>query len=220
MAASMPAPALQRPPARWPRRVAAGAAAYAALATVLTLLQTTMLGLRGASVVLIVFTFNALVSVLIGTTIDVGQAAASRLLALERRGAIARLVVHVAVVGLAVALASLRLAVRSDDAVLVELGARRRTLAAIHAWRAAAVASGAALLGAAIGLASTAIGVWHYDHRSRIQEDVELLPLGWQVPNLVWLAIVVVPLLAAAIGGALAALGPPPSAGRTRIDGA
>ena len=32
-----------------------------------------------------------------------------------------------AVVGLAVALASLRLAVRSDDAVLVELGARRRT---------------------------------------------------------------------------------------------
>lgn len=102
MAASMPAPALQRPPARWPRRVAADAAAYAALATVLTLLQTTMLGLRGASVVLIVFTFNALVSVLIGTTIDVGQAAASRLLALERRGAIARLVVHVAVVGLAV----------------------------------------------------------------------------------------------------------------------
>ena len=135
-------------------------------------------------------------------------------------GDLARSLLALAVVGLAVALASLRLAVRSDDAVLVELGARRRTLAAIHAWRAAAVASGAALLGAAIGLASTAIGVWHYDHRSRIQEDVELLPLGWQVPNLVWLAIVVVPLLAAAIGGALAALGPPPSAGRTRIDGA
>jgi hypothetical protein len=133
---------------------------------------------------------------------------------------LARSLLVLAVVGLAVALASLRLAVRPDDAVLLELGARRRTLVAIHAWRAAAVASGAALLGAAIGLASTAVGVWHYDHRARLQEDVVLLPLGWQVPNLIWLVIVVVPLLAAAIGGVLAALGPPPPGGRTRIDGA
>jgi len=98
----MQASARARPPARWPRRVAASAAACAALATVLTLIQTTMLGLRGASVVLIAFSFNALVSVLIGAAIDVGQTAASRLFALEQRGAIARLAIHVAVVGLAV----------------------------------------------------------------------------------------------------------------------
>lgn len=130
---------------------------------------------------------------------------------------LARAMVLLALAGLTVALASLRLAVRGDDAVLVELGARRRSLVAVSAWRGFGLAIGGTVVGLTVGLAATAVGVWHYDQRSRVQVEVVLAPIGWHVPTLVWPAVLLVPILAALVGAALAALAPLPAAGRRRL---
>ena len=88
---------------------------------------------------------------------------------------------------------------------------------AVSAWRGFGLAIGGTVVGLTVGLAATAVGVWHYDQRSRVQVEVVLAPIGWHVPTLVWPAVLLVPILAALVGAALAALAPLPAAGRRRL---
>lgn len=85
-----------------PRRIATATIAYAILSGVLTATQASMLGIRGAKPMFVLFTINAFVGVMIGTSIDLGHAAATRVLGLDRRSAPIRIVAYVGVVALAV----------------------------------------------------------------------------------------------------------------------
>ncbi len=85
-----------------PRRLATAAIAYAILAAVLTATQAGMLGVRGAKALLVLFTINAFVGVMIGSSIDLGHSAAAKVFALERRGMPTRIVAYVLVVALSV----------------------------------------------------------------------------------------------------------------------
>lgn len=76
--------------------------AYGLLASVLTAIQTSMLGLRDASTIGVTLLINLFVGVMIGTAIDLGHTAMARVFDLERRSTAVRLVVSVGVVGLAV----------------------------------------------------------------------------------------------------------------------
>lgn len=99
---STPAPRPNDGPNDGPRRALAAAVVYGILAAALTAIQAAMLGLRGAGPILATLGFNAFISVMIGSAIDLGHGAAARAFDLDRRGPIARLVVYVGVVALAV----------------------------------------------------------------------------------------------------------------------
>ena len=86
----------------WTRRVGVALVVAGALAALLTAMQVSMLGLRTAKVLLAAFAFNAFVSLMIGSSIDLGHAAATHAFALERRGPGFRLAVYVGVVAMAV----------------------------------------------------------------------------------------------------------------------
>jgi hypothetical protein len=122
--------------------------------------------------------------------------------------------VVLAVAGLVVALGALRLATRRDDALLAQLGARRRTLLAVSAWRGLAIAGAGAVIGTAVGLGATALGLARYDRRTRFAAEVVLAPIGWHVPALVWWAILAIPALAAMAAMVLAATAGRPEADR------
>ncbi len=111
-----------------------------------------------------------------------------------------------AVIGLAIAQFGVALAHRREDEVLNVLGARASTRAAIAGWRGFLIAAVGTTLGAGTGLSATAIGLAVYNRTGRFNAGNSLAPIQWSVPLVVIIGLVVVPLLSAAAGVAIAML--------------
>lgn len=127
------------------------------------------------------------------------------------RAGTARLLGALAVLALlAVVLAhiGLRLALRREDDLLALLGARRRTLTAVSATRHAVVGVVGTVLGGGVGLVATAAGLARYNANGRFDGPAPLGPIESTVPLPVLVGLVALPLLAAGVGGAVAAIRP------------
>lgn len=103
-----------------------------------------------------------------------------------------------------VAQAALSLAHRRDDEILHLLGSSRRAVAQVAAVRGALIGVAGTLVGAAVGLGGTLVGLAYYADHGRFSTPDPLLAIPVVVPPAVVVAIVVLPLLSAAIGAALA----------------
>jgi len=103
-----------------------------------------------------------------------------------------------------VALLGLRLAVRREDEVLGLLGAAPRMQVAVSAARGMVIGVVGAVLGGAIGLVGTAIGLARYNATGRFVHDDSLAPVPFSWPPIVWLGLVALPVLTAAVGACLA----------------
>lgn len=121
-----------------------------------------------------------------------------------------------AIVAVGIALASLRLAVRREEAVLEVLGARRRSRVAVSAARGASIAAAGTAAGALIAVVATRWGVHWYDTRTRFDSLVVLDPIGWSFPTSGLLALAALPVLAGLIGAVLGLLGPGRTSGPDR----
>ncbi|WP_426571745.1 hypothetical protein [Aquihabitans sp. McL0605] len=113
-----------------------------------------------------------------------------------------------ALIATAVALLTLRLAVRREDAVLDVLGARRRTMALVSGARGASIAAVATLFGAVLAIAATRFDLHSYNTHSRLGTAVVLAPIPWSLPTSVVVALLAVPVLAGGLGAATALIGP------------
>ena len=93
---------------------------------------------------------------------------------------------------------------RRDDDLLAVLGARRSALTAVAAVRGVLVALVATAVGASVGIGGTLIGLARYRSTGRFAEVDALLPVPtrWPIPMVV--GLVALPLVAGAIGAALA----------------
>ncbi len=142
-----------------------------------------------------------------GDTADLTRLDATRLddaasvlrTATDRRAA----TVTAVVLMLAVILLTLRFAAiarRQDDDVLALLGARVGTRRAREAWQSGLLATTGILLGVVSGLATSALGLFVYNHRGRFSGKT-LPPIPYQVPAEL-LLLLAVPLFAAVITAA------------------
>ncbi|MGI8754903.1 MAG: hypothetical protein ACR2MB_03395 [Acidimicrobiales bacterium] len=107
-----------------------------------------------------------------------------------------------------VAQAALSLAHRRDDEILHLLGSARPAVARVAALRGVLIGAAGTVVGAAVGFGGTLVGLAHYARYGRFSAPDPLLAIPVVVPPAVLVAIVVLPLLSAAIGAALASTRP------------
>ena len=117
----------------------------------------------------------------------------------------------VALVGLFVTLRLATVTRRSDEDVVEALGARPGTLRRLAVLQATVLATLATSLGLAVGIALTRAGIATYNSHGRFEGDDVLPPIPLVVPSSLLVALVAVPLVAAALAWLLALRRPAPT---------
>lgn len=145
---------------------------------------------------------------------DEGRLDAAETVTLHDPDEVRAAVLFVALVALVGLFVTLRLATvtrRSDEDVVEALGARPRTLRRLAVLQAAVLAALATSLGLAVGIVLTRAGIATYNSHGRFEGDSELPPIPLVVPPALWVGLVAVPLVAAALAWLLALRRPAPT---------